>query len=347
MRVDPRVNVFRKRMMQVLTRGINSKTKKRIESGAEIEKIFISRPNGRLGNMLLVTPFIQEIERLFPGSKIDLFVKGGVANVIFKNYDNIDRIISLPKRPYDELAKYLNVWFRLRDRKYDLSINISGSSSSGRLSTKFSRSDMKFFDDEQVDLNAEYADYHHMAKNSIYNFRKFLKETGFDFKEGPIPFMDIKLDETEKEKGRKILYEIFDNDKKTLSIYTFATGSKCYSKEWWSDFYRKLKNQYGEEYNILEVLPIENVSSIGFTAASLYSKDVREMAAVIGLCSVFITADCGIMHLASAAGTPTVGLFSVTDIETYRPYNPSSIALDTNTTTTEEILNSVDHILND
>jgi heptosyltransferase III len=41
-------------------------------------RVLISRPNSRLGNLLMVTPLVQEIERLLPNAKIDLFVRGGV-----------------------------------------------------------------------------------------------------------------------------------------------------------------------------------------------------------------------------------------------------------------------------
>lgn len=35
---------------------------------------------------------------------------------------------------------------------------------------------------------------------------------------------------------------------------------------------------------------------------------------------MMISADCGVMHLAVASGTATVGMFSVTDAKIYGPY---------------------------
>ena len=36
------------------------------------------------------------------------------------------------------------------------------------------------------------------------------------------------------------------------------------------------------------------------------------------------------MHLASASQTKTIGLFKVTEVDTYKPYGNGSLAVDTN-----------------
>ena len=69
---------------------------------------------------------------------------------------------------------------------------------------------------------------------------------------------------------------------------------------------------------------------INFKAPSFYSKDIREIASVFANTAIFIGADSGIMHLASAAQIPTVGLFSRYNQNEYQPYNNNSIAVNTN-----------------
>ena len=93
------------------------------------------------------------------------------------------------------------------------------------------------------------------------------------------------------------------------------------------------------------MLPIENISKISFKAPTFYSKDIREMGAIINHVSVFIAADNGVMHLASAALTPCVGFFSVTNLNAYMPYGKGSVALDTNTTNIEDWIKSINTIL--
>jgi ADP-heptose:LPS heptosyltransferase len=93
------------------------------------------------------------------------------------------------------------------------------------------------------------------------------------------------------------------------------------------------------------MLPIENISKINFKALHFYSKDVREMAAIIKNTAVFIAADNGVMHLASASLTPTVGFFSVTNPDIYEPYGNGSFALNTNKTTLEDWIKAIDTLL--
>ena len=93
------------------------------------------------------------------------------------------------------------------------------------------------------------------------------------------------------------------------------------------------------------MLPIENISKINFKAPNFYSKDLREMASIIRNASVFIAADNGVMHLASASLAPTVGFFSVTSHEMYKPYGNKNIALQTNETSIDDWITSIDNIL--
>jgi ADP-heptose:LPS heptosyltransferase len=52
-----------------------------------------------------------------------------------------------------------------------------------------------------------------------------------------------------------------------------------------------------------------------------------EAAAVLRRSALFIGNDSGLMHLAAAAGAPTVGLFGPTDATIYRPAGPRATAV--------------------
>ena len=333
--------------MHSLTRNIgksNFKPGERRTGKLDVKRVLISRPNHRLGNLLLVTPLIQEIENTFPNSKIDLFIKGNLGPIVLQNYESIGQMPKLPRKPFKELAGYAKGWFALKKYHYDIVVNIDKGSSSGTLATKFANADFKFFGnvEDNKPLNKE---EQHMAKFPVYHFRECLSRMGYEGNPGPVPPLNLKLSTAEIAEGRKILKDLVKNGKKTITIFTFATGRKCYSEEWWEEVYSGLKEKYSEAYNIVEVLPVENVSQIGFKAPSYYSKDIREIGAFINNTEVFIGADSGMMHLASSADTPTLGLFSVTNPDRYAPYNRGSAAVDTNNTTTKELLKMVDEIL--
>jgi ADP-heptose:LPS heptosyltransferase len=93
------------------------------------------------------------------------------------------------------------------------------------------------------------------------------------------------------------------------------------------------------------MLPVENISKISFKSPNFYSKDIRKMGAIINNTSVFIAADNGIMHLASASLTPTVGFFKVTNQNIYEPYGNGSLALNTNDSLIDDWIRAINTIL--
>jgi len=311
-----------------------------------IQKILISRPNKRLGNILLITPLVQDVVATFPDCKIDLLVKGRVAPIVFKNYENIDQIIQLPYKPLKQFISYIKCLKKIKTKRYDLVINVDKNSSSGRLSTKYSNSKFKFFGDFDEEILKTNSEYHHIAKYPVYSYRTNLSLLGFDLNDNPIPLLNLNLSPSEKEEGKKILHQLVANDKKTICIFTYATGEKCLSESWWEECYEKLKVSF-PNYTIIEILPFENISKIGFKAPSFYSKSIREIGSVIANTALFIGADSGIMHLASSVQTRTIGLFSTSDfyINKYKPYGNSSIGVNTNEKSVDEILGEINTAL--
>jgi ADP-heptose:LPS heptosyltransferase len=184
----------------------------------------------------------------------------------------------------------------------------------------------------------------HAAKNPIYNFRHNLSAIGLPKNKYKIEPLDLKLNSFEISTGKTLLKNINGNDKKTICFFTYATGNKCYSKEWWETFYNRLKKEY-QDYNLIEILPTENVSQISFQAPVFYSKDIREIGSLIAATSLFIGADSGIMHLACAAKTPTMGLFSVTDLNIFQPYGNNSIGIKTSDCDIDLCIKTIDEIL--
>lgn len=347
MKIGKGINNFRRRIMHRITKNVGrSYTDPIVDASKplEINSVLIIRPNHRLGNQLLLTPIVQEVINTFPNCKIDLFVKGGVAFPVFENYEQIEDIFQLPRKPFDNLFKYIASWAKVKKKSYDLVINGDKNSSSGRLLTQLSRGTFKVFGDVHEDIQERFPDYRHISKYPVYNLRRYLKQLGYPENTSELPILDIKLGKTEISEGRKILDAIVKNDKKTICIYTNATGDKCYSEVWWNTFYDALLERY-TTYNIIEMLPIENISKINFRAPNFYSKDIREMGAIIHNTAIFIAADNGVMHLASASLTPTIGFFSVTESEVYEPYGNGSLALDTNKTALGDWLKAIDNIL--
>lgn len=309
-----------------------------------VRRVLVIRPNHRLGNQLLITPLLQEIEHVLPDARVDVWVKGGVGTILFREYGQVDNITMLPKKPARQPWRYLKGWMRLRLKRYDLVINVVNHSSSGRISTHFANARFRFLGDINGEIKEQFGDHQHIAKYPVYSFRHFIQRLGYPGSDRPVPSLDLRVTADERSQGKKLLHDIVGNDRPTIAIYTFATGDKMYSKEWWLAFYTRLKESY-PDYNIVEVLPVENVSQIDFSAPSYYSKDLREIGGVVANTDIFIGADSGMMHLAVASQTPTVGLFKAPNIDIYTPYGNASCGVRINDMQIDELLDVVGKVL--
>ncbi|HTF16976.1 MAG TPA: glycosyltransferase family 9 protein [Chryseolinea sp.] len=338
MNIGKRINDARRFVMHGVSKSIG---KTNLSAGmidrSRVKRVLISRPNHRLGNQLLLTPLIQELSNRFPGCTIDLFVKGHAGPIIFQNYVEVDRIMKLERKPFNHFLNYLRGWTQLQTSSYDLVINVVHNSSSGRIATQFARGRLKLFCEEDPALLALYPDAVHMAKYPVYYLRKYLP---VDDTHGAVPRVDLKLSAAELRAGATKLHEIVPGVRKSISIFTYATGDKIYGTDWWEKFYVALQAAF-PQHNIVEVLPVENVSQLNFKAPSFYSKDIREICGFIANTDVFIGADSGMMHLASASLTPTLGLFAITKSDVYAPYGGGSQAVNTEETTIDQLIQIV------
>ena len=332
-----KLNPLKNKIFKVLTGSFrNSKRINLLESlprDSEI-KVLITRPNHRLGNQLLITPLIQEINKQFPNCKIHLIVNGNLSYILLSNYHCVETIFNLPKKPFNNIIDYLIKSISLISNQYNIAIVGYEDSNSSKIFVKLSRAKFKIYNSGTTKLNRP----EHIAKIPIYNLRKFLDPS--DYLTDRYPKLSIKLSRQEIEKGNQRIKALFNSNKKTICIFTFATGNKCLSKKWWLKFYKELKTEF-TNFNVLEILPNENVSQINYESVHFYSNNLREIASVIENSVVFIGADSGIMHLSSSTNTTTFGLFNVTDPKTYGPYGGNNIPLDTNSVKINEILERI------
>lgn len=301
-------------------------------------KVLITRPNHRLGNQLLLSPLIQEIHNQIPNCEIDLLVNGTLSKILYENYDYVNVIHNLPKKPFKNILIYLKVAFKVIRKKYDIGILGCESSNSGKIFLKLSRCQHKIYDSDSLTVNKPI----HIAKYPIYNF--IINQEKVNDEYINYPKIDLKLSTKEINCGNQILEKLFDDDKKVIALFTYATGNKRLIENWWQTLFEKLKMTF-PNHNILEILPKENVSQINFEATHYYSQDLREIASVIENCEIFIGADSGMMHLATSTNTTAFGLFSVTNPEIYEPYGNNNVAILVNETSHIDIIKKIEQVL--
>lgn len=288
--------------------------------------------------MLLVTPLVQELERDFPNAKIDVFAKGVLVDIVFENYSNFGTSIKLSRKPAKDFLGYLKAWTKIVTSKYDLIINVDPGSKSGTIATKLAKSKYKVFGAAELKAITQFSDYRHMAKYPVYAYWSYFKIPTRE-----ISPLQLRLSTAEQEKGLKTYKSLQESNKPLICLFTYATGQKIYDSSWWNTFYEALSNRFSAEYEIIEILPVENISQFNHKLKHFYSKDVREIAAILNHAALFIGADSGMMHLAVSSGVPTLGLFKVTLPEKYTPYGGKSDYINTNDKSVDQMMAQIEN----
>jgi heptosyltransferase III len=330
MTIKKKINDIRRDIFRIITQNIGTKvmTEARTFSLGSIKTVLVIRPNHRLGNQLMITPLIQELSVVFPDCSISLFLKGNLGSQIFSGYSRITSLIMLPQNPWKNPMIYLSSWLSIR-KKYDLVINVDEGSSSGRIGTRLAIAPWKIYGaDQRLGIIVSGEEHHHMAIRPVLLIRNFLQSRGYDRKNLLIPVMDLRLSNEELMKGFDLVRKVVKQKGPMISLFTHATGEKKYPRAWWQELFQQLSSRL-PIHSFVEILPMEDISQIDRVAPVFRHSDIRVVGSLIAQTQLFIGADSGVMHLASAVGTPTVGLFSITDVLGYRPYNKGSSAIDT------------------
>ncbi len=134
----------------------------------------------------------------------------------------------------------------------------------------------------------------------------------------------------ERSEARQVLASLcpdgLQSGQPVLGIFTHATGAKRYDAAWWAQFLAAFdKRVSGVRW--VHFVAAHGSSPLAAGPAPFYTRNLRRMASLIGATDGFISADCGVMHLAAGSGAPTLGLFHATDPAKYAPYGGPNMAL--------------------
>ncbi|MDE3209360.1 MAG: glycosyltransferase family 9 protein [Pseudomonadota bacterium] len=311
-----------------------------------IYRILVCRPNHRLGNMLLLTPLITELEHTFKGAEIDILAEGAIAAEVFCTSSSVRNIYCLPKRGFKHPWAFLALLLRIRKTRYDLIVDPCLGSNFSRAMTRLLDGRCKLGFAERLDGSGlthavpPAVAMPHMAKRAINLVRW---ATGRD--DDGFPPMDIRLTALEHEQGQRLLAGVLPQADRAaarplVGIFANATGAKRYPLAWWREFIATLTQRLPHA-SIVEFVPMHGQSMLDSAWPAYYSSDIRRMGAVMAAADLLVSADCGVMHLAVASGVPTMGLFCVTDPAVYEPYGHDSGALHTGALSAAETADKV------
>jgi ADP-heptose:LPS heptosyltransferase len=331
---------IRRRVRAALSRLLRWSSRPRVDSrerldAASIRSVLVVRMNARMGNTLFLTPLLTAINEVLPHAAIDVLSRYPDAPDVLRGLPGLRNVITLPKLGWRDLPTASRTLQACRANQYDLAIDPAPNSAGGRIALALCRSRWRlgFGGAEQwlrLDCAAELpAGVGHEALQPLL----LLKEAfGYRIEPGAAR-LRVANSTDELVAGARLVAErkalahrAAAPEWPTIGFFASARGKKDLGPAWWREFW----DAYLElmpHTTPLEVLPTPDFAPVNAAFASVHCRSPRMLAATLAHVDRFFSADTGPMHLASAAGVPTVAFFDDTNPAAFGPIKPDDTVL--------------------
>ncbi|BFI95504.1 MAG: hypothetical protein RSP_10140 [Rhodanobacter sp.] len=299
-----------------------------------IHRILICQISHTLGNALLLTPLIRELEASWPGAEVDIVTRSQVGGALYGHHDRVNRVFQLPSHGFGHPVQWLRCIRGMRKAHYDLAIDTDPQSQTGRLLLLKARATWTLgFNGPKKNGSVTHSvdvPEHVQSKGQrpVYLLRQALgNDTGADY-----PAPDIRLDDAERARGRRVLDNVLaaapaaPAHRKVIGVFANATGSKLLGTDWWNALLATLE-PLRPDCRLVEIVPMGGRSMLDSRYPSYFSTDLRQLGGVLANLDGYFSLDCGIMHLACASRVPTLGIFTITRTDEWGPYGPGNHAI--------------------
>ncbi len=296
------------------------------EKVAVFNRILLTRMKF-IGDVVLTTPLIRTLRESFPASAI-AYLGDAKAVTLLEHNPYLDEII-----PFDFSQKSvfysLKMFSALHAKKFDLAIDLFSNPRSALLTFSTGANvriggngrgrgmlyTVRVNDDGKPKSAIEY----HFQSLKPLNIKPHHFKT------------EIFLTEKEKREAREFLVSLnIDAGKRIVVLHPGGTWpAKLWQKEKFSELARRLQ-VHGVEVLLTGGLnDREHVNDVHRESGAKMAGDLslRILAALYSQCKAVVTNDCGVMHIAVAVGTTTIGLFGPGQENIWFPYSFPHIAL--------------------
>jgi len=300
----------------------------------EVSTVLICRINGRIGNTLFLTPLIRYLHQLLPHAAIDLALAAPGAAELLRGLPGVRRIIVFPHRQPQRIGRYLSALRSLRSCRYDLAIDPTEFSTSGRVMLALTRSRYRL----GFASSAQWAPLTHAVPLPLEAMHQAVRPLYLPHRlfgtvlEPRSVRLWLPLPPDELEHGRRLISRAIGTEQAEVSARAFgffahAANLKLLGRDWWLRFWEAFLTLEPQALPV-EFLPSPTHAPTDERFASLHLPSTRGLTAAIAATRMFISTDTGPMHLASTTAVPTVGLFLASDPGLYGPLKPQDLAID-------------------
>ena len=287
-----------------------------------------------LGDLVLITPFLQILRRHAIGSDITLVVDEKVADVVRYN-PNIDHLVTVDKLGKDNSIRALwHIGRRLHHNHYDMLINLHPNERTSFLATVIHAKEfvgMSHFLARPFMSRYTRLDRLHLHAADMYI--NVLDQLGInDYRSDGLQIMTCPAWD-EKAAAFYESHGVGPQDK----LIGFNIGSAVPQKRWPPERFVGVADYFASRgYRCVffggtmdEAMVHEATTAMTHEALVATGQfSIGELTAAIRRCSLFITNDSGPMHIAVSQHVPLVALYGPSNPKFYGPYTDKAIVLE-------------------
>ncbi len=290
------------------------------------KRILLSRMKF-IGDVVLTTPIIKSIRNFYPDAYIAFLTEKNSASLLEHN-PYLNEIIPFDFSK-DSAFHSLTMMWKLFSKRFDIAIDFFSNPRSALLIFASGAT-------VRVGLNVR-------GRGKLFTLRVQRddeKQTAIEFYHKVIQSIgiystesetEIFLSESEKQNAAELLrsYGIY-TERKTVALHPGGTWSaKLWQKEKFAALAQRLRIEgfnviltgSGNDKEIVDY--VVNISG----AIPFVNYPLRKLAAILSQCSAAVSNDCGVMHIAVAVKTSTIGIFGPGQNHIWFPYSYPHIAL--------------------
>ncbi|MCD5390982.1 lipopolysaccharide heptosyltransferase II [candidate division NPL-UPA2 bacterium] len=287
-----------------------------------------------LGDAVLCTPALTTLRRRFPQASLSVLAHKRVEEVFYYN-STIDDMIT-----FSDVEGYWSIARKLRRKKFDLGIIFPYSFSSALIfflaripdRVGYATQGRSLLLTRRIELNPSFRKEHQV----MYYLNLVRQMTQGRDQKSEVESKKLVWNVTEDERTRaeELLREVgISQQDRLIGMNPGATYGPA--KRWFPDRFAKVGDEIVKRYGArIIIFGNSQERRIANSIANMMQKmpvnfagrtNLRELAAMISRCQVFVTNDTGSMHIAAAVGTPVAAIFGSTNPQKSAPWGDGHI----------------------
>lgn len=290
-----------------------------------------------LGDLMLVTPVLRTLRHNYPAARITLLADRILADIVQENA-HIDECLLIDKKGRDRsFLGILRFARRLRERKYDLVVNLHRNERSSALAALSGGKRIVGYTKPGFSLLFDHVSPdQHMVMHEVHSHYAALRAAGI-IGEIDDAGLEMWLPPAAEAEAARLWAAHFAPEDKVIAL---NIGASWRTKRWEDGYFAQVADTYlARGYHLAVMGGPTDVEMVAACRAQMREKDhphlhiftgqvsLGVLAGLLRRCILFITTDSGPMHVGVAMNVPVLCMFGASPIPGFYPYDEKSISV--------------------